>query len=183
MPKTPKTVSIFGKIEGEQQLLQALAMLPDAAEKKVFLPALRKAAKGVLWEIQRRAPVDDEAGGDLYRSFKVRAIPRSRVKIGSRVIVDRKTLKMTGREGFYAAMQELGWKPGRRGTNSTNKPVKGKRFMREGLYQHEQAVKATIIREVKRELPHVVREVKRKASKGGGPDLGGAIAIKGKSVF
>ena len=162
MPTRTKTSSIFGKVEGAEQLMARLALLPAAAEREVFRPALRVAAKGVLWEIQRRAPVDDEEGGQLYRSFKVRAIARSRTKIGSRVVVDTKSLRTTGREGFYAASQELGWRPGKRGRNQNNTQVKGKRFMREGLYNHEQAVKATVIREAKKQLPKTINKLAKK---------------------
>ncbi len=161
MAKTrpPKNASIFGQLEGAEELLASMARLPAAVERQVMRPALREGAKVAMKEIKSRAPRED---GDLYKSFKVRAIPRSRTKIGARVIVDRKSLHMHQQEGFYAAMQELGWRPGRRGSNRGNAPVKGRRYMREGLYQSQPEVRAKIISEARRRLPGAVARLSRK---------------------
>lgn len=159
MAKQKKNASVFGSIEGLEPLLVKMRELPAATEKAVIRPALRVGAKVSMEEIRSRAPRE---GGDLYKSFKVRAIARTRTKIGSRVIVDRKTLKTDGREGFYAAMQELGWRPGKRGSNAGNKPVQGRRFIREGLYQSEGPIRVAVIREANKQFPKAIAKLSRK---------------------
>ena len=71
-------------IEGDAALQARLKGLERKAQGKVMRAALRKGAKVVADEARNRVPIRT---GELYKSIKVRALPRSRTGYGSRVLV------------------------------------------------------------------------------------------------
>lgn len=71
-------------LEGDAQLRQRLQRLERKSQGKVMRKALRDGAKIVADEARNRVPI---LTGELLKSIKVRALPRSRTGFGSRVLV------------------------------------------------------------------------------------------------
>ena len=158
MVKPVKNASVFGQLTGDKELDKALALLPAAAEKKVVRPALRDGAKVALVWVKNYTPRES---GALEQSLKVKAVPRSRTKIGSRIMIGDGFFKG---DQFYGPMQELGWRPGKRPSNRSNKKVPGKAFMRRGLYYSEDIVLQKVSQTSREKLPIVILQL-RKAAK------------------
>jgi HK97 gp10 family phage protein len=97
-------------LDGDRVLKAKLSALTDSEAKKAILGACREAIKIVQKEAQTLAP---SKTGALRRSLKVRAIRRSRSRIGMRVTTS-KTDNLYAGKTFYAAFQEFGWKTGSR---------------------------------------------------------------------
>lgn len=71
------------KIEGDKALIRKLNRLADKEAKKVIRIAYRAAAKPIFNEVKRKCPV---VSGKLKKTLKLRALPRSRVRIGMEII-------------------------------------------------------------------------------------------------
>lgn len=159
----PKNKSIFGEVLGDKELLKTMSGLPAAIEKKVMRPALRAGGKVALARVKLEAPTSRgksgkrRKSGALKRSLRVKAIKRSRKKIGVRIV--------SGSEWFrgptyYAAFVELGYRRG-------SKKIPGQRFMRRGLYESESLVRTEIRKVAKQKLPIVIAaELARQLKKG-----------------
>jgi len=104
-------MSVTVVITGDKKLNRALKKLPSAEQKKVFKAAARPAVKPVMQQARQNAQRDKKTG-TLAKSIKVRAIPRSRVRIGIRVTTSSESF--TG--NYYASFQEYGWKSGKGNT-------------------------------------------------------------------
>ena len=150
MAKAPKPGGpVYGQIEGLEDVIAKMANFPKAFQGKVMRPALRAGAKVVKQRVESYAPVRT---GALKRSVKVRAVTRSRVKIGSSVKIGEGFFKG---DTFYAGFQEFGWRTGKRGS-ADRRQVAGTRFMRRGLYDSEVQMKQAVIKEARRRLPLVI---------------------------
>lgn len=79
----------FGReqvITGDKEVIAMFEKLDDSMKKKALRPVLRDNAKIVLNAARKNLRDQQESGtGKLLKSLKVRAIRRSRVKIGSAV--------------------------------------------------------------------------------------------------
>lgn len=104
----PKKVRLL--LIGDAELRAKLSALTDAEARKAVLGATREAAKVIQAEAKRTAP---KRTGALRRSIKVRAIKRSRKRIGMRVTTSKLDSVYQGKT-FYGAFQEYGWKTGAR---------------------------------------------------------------------
>lgn len=95
-----------GKLEldGAAGLMKALSELDKKASKKVIRSAMRSAAKPILAQAKANAPVKT---GLAKKSLKIRALPRSRNRIG--VAVQTKDGDFKG-EAFYVSFYEYGSK-------------------------------------------------------------------------
>lgn len=124
-------------LRGEKGLLKALAELKTTGQKSAVKKAMRKAAKPIQKAAQQLAP---KRTGQLRRSIKVRAMRRSRVRFGVRVVTSPGKNLFTGKT-FYGAFQEFGWKTGKRGSEK-RRPVEGKHFLEEAAKQTESRVTA-----------------------------------------
>lgn len=102
-------------LEGDRVLAAKLRGLTDSQAKKAILGACRESIKVIQKEAKTLAP---KRTGALQRSIKVRAIARSRKRIGVRVTT-AKTDNMYAGKTFYAAFQEFGWKTGKRRQKQT----------------------------------------------------------------
>lgn len=85
------------RLIGDKALIKKFRRLETVEAKKVLRKALRNAARPIFNETKRRAPI---ATGKLKSSIKLRALPRSRVRIGVQIVAG---------EGLdYASFVELG---------------------------------------------------------------------------
>lgn len=91
-------------ISGGEALHAALAEVGKSMEKKILARAMRDAAKPILNDAKRRAPV---LSGQLRKSLKIRALQRNRKKgqVGVAISTDKGFFK--GDE-FYGAFHEFG---------------------------------------------------------------------------
>lgn len=90
---------------GDSILKEKLKGLTDSEAKNVIQRACRDAMKVVQKAAKAAAP---KKTGALRRSIRVRAIKRSRVRIGARVTTSASDNMYTGKT-FYGAFQEYGW--------------------------------------------------------------------------
>ena len=134
-------------VTGDEALDKLLATLTPKLQKKLIRQATRKSAKNiVLPEARNRVPVDT---GDLEESLTVKAIKRSRNKIGS--MVATKDGFFSG-DQFYGGMIEFGTKE--RTQKSTGKSVGAIQphkfaFLRPAVYDNEDRIKAEYIKDVR----------------------------------
>jgi len=113
-------------ITGVKELDLKLAGMPARLQKKLSRQATRKAAKDiVLPDAKRNVPHDT---GDLERSLTVRAIKRSRSRVGHSV--ETKDGFFKGNQ-FYGGFIEFGW---------DDKP-EGDPFLRPALYGNENRIR------------------------------------------
>lgn len=93
---------------GDRALERKLSRLKAATQKKIVRKALRAAAKPIRDDAKANAPVDE---GDLRKNIKVRAMRRSRVRLG--VIVRTGTRDEMGipadSNWYYPAIVEYGY--------------------------------------------------------------------------
>lgn len=115
-------------VRGDKQVIRRLKQFTPNLQRKILRTASRAAAKPVLSAARANAPLRT---GRLKSSLKVRAIPKSRVRVGIRVATGAGWFK--GKE-FYGAFQEFGWKTGSR--NSDNRrQVEGRHYVEEAYRQ------------------------------------------------
>lgn len=92
-------------ISGGEALAAALAEIPKAMEKKILARAMRDAAKPMLDDAKRLAPV---LTGQLRKSIKIRSIKRNRKgRVGVVISTEKGFFKG---ETFYGAFLEFGTK-------------------------------------------------------------------------
>jgi len=93
------------QIRGGEKLAAALEALGPAMEKKILRSAMREAAKPILDDAKRRAPV---LTGQLRKSLKIRSIKRNRQgQVGVVISTEKGFFKG---ETFYGAFHEFGTK-------------------------------------------------------------------------
>lgn len=110
---------------GDTELREKLRELTNAEARKAVQGATRESAKVIAAQVKSNAPVKS---GSLRRSIKVRAIRRSRKRIGMRITTWSGDNLYQGKQ-FYAAFQEFGWKTGsRRNTRDAIAKGEGKRL-------------------------------------------------------
>ena len=115
-------------ITGDKAVNRMLEQLAGAQQKKVVRKAARESIKTLLPTVRRNAPEDT---GALRRSFVVRAIERSRKRIGAR-ITNRKGHLFKSKT-FYGGFQEWGWRVGKRrkkGEVDDRRKIPGKFFLK-----------------------------------------------------
>lgn len=129
-------------ITGDRKLNRMLSSLTSAKARALHRKAVRKAAKPILEQAKATAPVKS---GALRRSLTIRATRRSRKSIG--VQVTQKDGMFKG-DQFYGGFQELGWKLGKRTSQTRRKAgsdkrkkIPGKWFMRgAGTEKQDEAI-------------------------------------------
>jgi HK97 gp10 family phage protein len=129
-------------ITGIKEIDRALQELEKNVAKKVIRQAMRKAMKPVKQQVEANAP---RVTGKLAGNVKIKAIKKSRTKIGIRVQIGAK--EFTG-ETFYGAFLEYGTK---------DIPAKG--FMRQAFDSAKEEAKGIAIEEIK-------KGIERDAAKG-----------------
>ena len=126
-------------LTGDKALNRMLRSLSGKDGKKAIRKATRPALKVVQAEAKALAP---RATGALARAIRVRALPRSRRRVGARVTIGAG--EFTG-ETFYGGFQEWGWKAGGR-------QIAGKRFLRNAADNKRREAMAIYRRRLKFEI-------------------------------
>jgi hypothetical protein len=144
-------------VTGLAQLDAKLAQLEPKLQKKFTRKALRAVAKKVVDAIKAIIQVEAFNKGVLYKAFKVRALKRSRGRVGVSMFVDREKLfaDYTAAYGhppnpakgdedpfYYLAAIEYGYQ--RKG----GEKVTAIRPMRRGLYDNAEAMKQFFIADI-----------------------------------
>ncbi len=122
-------------LTGDKSLNRKLARLAGKDAKKVVRKAIRPALKPVQQQARNNAKAFKQTGR-LGKSIKIRAIKRSRARIGARVTTGDSTGDFTG-NAYYGAFIEYGWKAGPRGS-SNRTVVPGKHYMRRAVQAKRQ---------------------------------------------
>ena len=119
---TRKRVSFT--LTGDAELNRALAAIKEKTAKDFVRKASREVLKQHVWAFATATP---RRSGALSRDIKVRAVTRSRTKVGARITTGAGGL-FRGKT-FYGGFQEWGWKTGSRKSTS-RRQIEGKRFLR-----------------------------------------------------
>ena len=101
-------------LTGSAELNRKLATLAGPKAKAAIRKASREALRPVAAAAKANAP---RRSGALSKSIKVRAMARSRTRIGSRVTTSAGSNEFSGKT-YYGGFQEYGWKSGRRTRNA-----------------------------------------------------------------
>lgn len=101
-------------LTGDAELNRKLMQLKGSQAKSAIRKASRVALKPVAEAAKQGAP---RRRGALGRSIKVRAIKRSRSRVGARVTTGKDASQFKGKT-FYGGFQEYGWQAGRRTRNA-----------------------------------------------------------------
>lgn len=156
-------------LTGSPELNQKLRGLRGPRQKAAIRKASRVALRPVADRAKSNAP---KRSGRLRRSIKVRAMKRSRSRIGARVTSSGTDHNFKGRT-FYGGFQEFGWRAGRRTRNSdfgvkkrkrrtaaqsataaerdsARRPIKGREFMKRAARSHKQIALRIYRNEIKR---------------------------------
>ena len=146
-------------LKGDKELLKRIEDAPLKMQRALFRGPLKTAAKILLERIKAEVP---KGAGDLARSLKVRAIKRSRVRVGYIVRTGKEDAVFSGAT-FYGAFVELGHKIGKRLSKATIKEFGDKRgkvqpnaFMLRGLIGARGLVKAVFRNELNRVIAESV---------------------------
>lgn len=146
-----------GVITGLKQVDRALKQLPDRVAKKVIRQAMRASMRPVKAAVVANAPVES---GATKRAVKLRAAKsRKKGKIAIEVRIGAGDYQG---DQYYAAFQEYGWRPGKRG-GPRGAPVPGKHFMLHAFESTSASAKDAAISAI---LTGVEREVKASRVKG-----------------
>lgn len=143
------------RLLGDKELRAVLAGLGGPKLKSALRKALRAGGKIVLALAKSRVPRDT---GALARGLRLRALKRSRVRLGVRVMTPpREKLKIDpDAKGYYPAHVELGHKK----PDGTQVPAQP--FLRNAHDQSEGRVVATVRSELARLLAQAWREKRRR---------------------
>ncbi len=133
---------------GDESLNRALQRLQGPRQKKAVRKASREALKPLAAATKSAAP---RLTGRLARAIKVRALPRSRVKIGTRVTIGAGMFKG---ETFYGGFVVYGHLTGKRGSEN-RKEVPANEFMRTTA----KAKKSSVLADYRRRLRKLIVEL------------------------
>lgn len=110
-----KTIKLI--LTGDAQLDRNLKEFATNAQRRIVKKATRESLRPVLADAKANAP---KASGLLRKNIKLRAIKRSRVRIGNQVTVGFQFHE------FYGGFQEWGWRVGKR----TAEQVRAQQFLK-----------------------------------------------------
>lgn len=96
-------------MHGDKQVMSRLKGVVPRLRRKVLGKAARIAMKPLLQNAKANAPKGKT--GLLRKAIKLRAMKRSRVKVGVYIAIGD---KMFEGQTFYGAFQEFGWRVGKR---------------------------------------------------------------------
>lgn len=138
-------------LTGDRELNRKLQTLKGPKQKKAVRKASRESLKPLASATSRAAP---RRSGLLARSVKVRALKRSRKRVGARVTIGEGSFK--GRT-FYGGFIELGRKTGKRGS-AHRRQVEENDFMRRTAKRKRQSVLADYRQRLKGHIIQLARE-------------------------
>lgn len=139
MARSSKPFAI--EIEGAPELSRKLAEFEGKVGKKLHRKAARQAAKLVLASAKMHVPVQY---GTLESSLKVKAVKRSRTRIGVEVATAE---GMFQGDSFYGGFVELGTKERFHKSGKSVGRIENQKFsfLRPALYDNEEAVRRTYV--------------------------------------
>jgi len=156
------------EMEGAKELDKALSVFLPKVQNKILRKAARQAGKLVAREAADNAPEGDEeeydnspigkAGrtpGQLKKSFRVRALPRSRNTLGVAIQTSKDLFRG---EAFYGGFLELGWV-----THRGNKEVEAKPFLRPAIYDNANEINHIFLTVGKVEIDRITEESRRES--------------------
>mgnify|MGYP001009153993 CR=1 FL=1 len=110
---------------GAKEIELALAELEKRIANKIIRRVMRESMKPIAVAARENAPVET---GVLRSAIKVRAMKRSRGRIGIMVMIGEGDFKG---DTYYGGFQEYGWKTGKRSDpDNQRREVEGKGYMR-----------------------------------------------------
>lgn len=122
-------VALNVRIEGAREIEKALTEVTKGQGRAAIRKGCRAGAKIVQAAAKQTVP---KKTGLLRKSIKVRAIKRTRTKIGVNVTTGKTASLFTGKT-YYGAFQEWGWKVGKRpgkGSADNRRKIPGKFFLK-----------------------------------------------------
>lgn len=144
------TIRLFG----DKKFTRKLDRLTKVAQEKDGKKLLRKATRDVAKFMRRPIKANlQRKSGTSQRATRVRALKRSRRRVGSQVANDEKWYQG---EDYYFAFQEFGWNIGKRSASEARQQrvtrragrqtgdvlKSGSRRFKEGTHRFEKAAKA-----------------------------------------
>lgn len=102
-------------LTGNEALNRKLAALKSSKAKAIIRKAARESLRPVLADVKATAPT---RSGRLKRSIRLRAITRSRSRVGARVTTSATDNLFAGKT-YYGGFIEYGWKAGKRASNAS----------------------------------------------------------------
>lgn len=143
-------------ITGDKQVNRMLAQLKATEGKKVVRKAARAGIKVVLPAAKRYSPV---GSGKLRRAIKVRAMARSRSRIGARITIGDRFFQG---ETFYGGFQEWGWRVGKRQgktaeQKAARRKIAGKYFLKRAADSKRRSALTVYRHEIKRGFEEITR--------------------------
>lgn len=101
-------------LTGNEALNRKLQAVAGAKAKAIIRKAAREALRPAFQAARASAP---RRTGKLARSVKLRAITRSRSRVGARITTSATDNQFSGKT-YYGGFQEFGWKAGKRTSNA-----------------------------------------------------------------
>ena len=136
-------------LTGDKQLNRVLRRLSGKDAKAAIRKGSRKALKPVLADARQLAPVRT---GALRRSIKVRAIKRSRTRVGSRVTTGKATF--TG-PTFYGGFVEYGY------TSRGGRTIAGVHFLEQAATRKQGQAVRIYRDEIRRAILQIVKRTRK----------------------
>ena len=141
-------------VTGDIALNKALKALGSKLALKLERKALRQVAKPVLADAKANAPVGET--GDLKRALKLRAMRRSRTRIGMQIVTSKGWFQG---DTFYGAFQEFGWKTGKRGSDN-RKQIPPKLYVTKAYEKHKGTIEAAWVNATRGLVDEAAREAR-----------------------
>lgn len=151
-------------VTGLKQLDDKLAALGPKLQNKLGRKALRNCAKKVVKSTQAIVQSEAYHTGTIYRNFKIKALKRSRVRVGIAMFIDRNNLFQEYEEAYghppnpadgeadpyyYLAAIEFGYR------RPDGSEVRAIRPMRRALYDNANSLQAFFVQDIKEMLDEV----------------------------
>ena len=151
MAFTSKFIDI--SIVGNREIIKKFKKFEFKIQKKTITKSFRKIAKKIKKAVKPKIPVGTEpkfGKKRLFKTLKIRALKRSRVRTGLRIITGvRKDLriKKSKKKYYYPAAVEWGFKHVRSG-----KRIRGKKFMSKTFGDRKERYMNMLIADIKEEI-------------------------------
>jgi HK97 gp10 family phage protein len=140
------------ELEGIDELQQTLKNMEPHLRKRALRPSLKKSAQTIVLPAARSNLQDQQEGGTgaLAKELKVRAVPRSRVKLGSAV---RLRNEKGSTDQFYGLFLEFGLTktspPRRHKSGKSTGDLPAQPFIRPALFDNAVRIQKQTIRSVR----------------------------------
>ena len=140
------------QLSGVDELQRTLKNLTPSISKRALRPSLKKSAKTIVLPAARSNLRDQQVGGTgaLSAALKVRAITRSRVKLGSAVFLRN---EKGSTDEYYGLFLEFGLTktspPRRHKSGKSTGDLQAQPFIRPALYDNVTKIQNSVVRSVR----------------------------------